>query len=431
FLLALPLLIGLPFVAGLTLGALPILLGLPLLLLALPLIVGLPFVLGLALGALPLLLGLPVLLGLLGLPILLGLLGLPLLLLALPLLLGLPLLLLGLPLLALPLLALPLLLGLPLLLLGLPLLALPLLALPLLLGLPLLLLGLPLLLPLLPLLLLGLPLLGFAFGRQKPQQPDDSITPAEPTPIVPTTPVKPERPETPVQPSNFYPFAVYGLKNMYLYSDPTFSKKNRIASYRAKPRVYRPMWVVVGTARSKAGRLRFKVKDVNHLSATNGKTGYITARKDFVVPVYYQQVHKTVTVINPRGVNAYTRKNLSGKVTNYKQGTILHVKGIVRHHLTTRYELTNGKFITTNKKYVIYGKRTFVKAVRAKTALNRYNNVNLTKRNKHYAKKLHKLFKVYRWDYSHGNSNRVHGTKRYRISGGFITANPRYVSVVR
>lgn len=141
---------------------------------------------------------------------------------------------------------------------------------------------------------------------------------------------------------------VYALKKIYLYQNTTFSTHERRAGYVSKPRVYRPMFVVTGYGHSANGRLRYQVRDVNHLTKNRGKTGYITAQWAYVRPVYYQTMHSTVTVINPRGVNAYMYKNLTAKTRNYKQGTVLHVTKIVKHNLTTRFVLTNGQYITAN-----------------------------------------------------------------------------------
>lgn len=117
------------------------------------------------------------------------------------------------------------------------------------------------------------------------------------------------------------------------------------------------MFVVTDYARSKGGALRYKVRDVNHGSKTAGKVGYITANRKFVVPVYYKSVpkNKKITVISKRGVHAYRNANLTKYVKHYKKGVRLTVKKIVKHNLTTRYQLTNGNYVTANKKLVIQG----------------------------------------------------------------------------
>ncbi|MCH4165112.1 MAG: BspA family leucine-rich repeat surface protein [Lentilactobacillus diolivorans] len=218
---------------------------------------------------------------------------------------------------------------------------------------------------------------------------------------------------------------VYSINKIGLYKSTNFSATNRSAWYMKKPRVYRPMFVVTGYARSANGILRYQVRDVNHLSKTDGQKGYITASRKYVRPVYYATEHSTVTVINPRGVNAYRKANLVKKARSYRQGTVLHVKRIVTHNLTARYVLTNGDYITANRKLVNMGRHKQVKSVKTKRALNRYNNANFTKKNHTIAK--NRALKVYGYDYSQKNSVTKHGALRYRVAGGYITANTKYV----
>ncbi|GAF37896.1 DUF5776 domain-containing protein [Lentilactobacillus farraginis] len=218
---------------------------------------------------------------------------------------------------------------------------------------------------------------------------------------------------------------VYAINKIGLYQSTNFSAAKRSVWYTKKPRIYRPMFVVTGYRRDSNGRLRYEVKDVNHASKTDGKVGYITADQKYVRPVYYVSKPATVTVINPRGVNAYRKANLTKRAKNYRQGTVLHVKAIVTHNLTTRYVLTNGDYITANRKLVNMGRHKQVKAIKTKRTLNRYGNVNFTKKNHVIAKD--RTLKVYGYDYSHGNSMTKRGTLRYRVAGGYITANTKYV----
>ncbi|MGF2385589.1 DUF5776 domain-containing protein [Lentilactobacillus otakiensis] len=151
--------------------------------------------------------------------------------------------------------------------------------------------------------------------------------------------------------------AVYAVKPIYMYSSPNFDKNDRIAKYPKRTRTNRPMFVVTGYAKSNSGALRYEVRDVNKQSKYYGKTGYITANKRYVLNVYYQTIPKNrkITVIAKKGVNAYRTASLTGKATHYKKGTRLHVKKLVKHNLTTRYQLTNGHYVTGNKQFVIQG----------------------------------------------------------------------------
>ncbi|WP_260151520.1 DUF5776 domain-containing protein [Lentilactobacillus hilgardii] len=150
---------------------------------------------------------------------------------------------------------------------------------------------------------------------------------------------------------------IYGLKKVGLYKSPTFKASNRLAWYPKQKRINRPMFVVTGYARSANGALRYKVRDVNHGRKTAGKVGYITANKKYVGSVYYATVPKSkkITVIAKTGINAYKSATLTGKAKHYKTGTRLTIKKLVKHNLTTRYQLSNGMYITANKKLVIVG----------------------------------------------------------------------------
>lgn len=222
---------------------------------------------------------------------------------------------------------------------------------------------------------------------------------------------------------------VYATKKIGLYKSATFSHQARKQWYVKKSRMNRPMFVVTGYANSKNGVARYRVKDVNHHSRTNGQTGYITTKRAYTAPVYYATKHKTVTVINPNGVNSYAKANLTGKQRHYRQDQTLKIKKIVRHNLTTRFVLTNGGYITANKTLVQAGKVHQPRQIKTKHAINRYRNVNLTKRNKHYTKGTR--LTVRGWAYSNANNFSRHDTLRYQVAGGYVTANPRLVKTIR
>ncbi|WP_283680162.1 DUF5776 domain-containing protein [Lentilactobacillus sp. Marseille-Q4993] len=179
---------------------------------------------------------------------------------------------------------------------------------------------------------------------------------------------------------------VYGINNLYLYKTVDYSKNNRIYHYVKKPANYRPIFKVIDYGYSAKGRLRYKVQDFNRASSTYGKQGYITANSKYVISAYYSKNPTTVTVISAKGINSYRSKNLSGKEKTYKQGSILKVKGIIQHNLTTRVVLANGQYISANRKFVIAGKKHLVTRVRSKSPINLYKTVQLTQRVKHYKK---------------------------------------------
>lgn len=150
--------------------------------------------------------------------------------------------------------------------------------------------------------------------------------------------------------------AVYSVKKIYMYRNATFKKAQRIVTYPKAKRTNRPMFVITGYARSSNGALRYKVRDVNHGRKSAGKVGYITANSKYVVNVYYKTMpkNKKITVI-AKSVHAYKSESLTGRVKTYKKGARLTVKKIVKHNLTTRYQLSNGDYVTANKKLVIQG----------------------------------------------------------------------------
>ncbi|WP_191992278.1 DUF5776 domain-containing protein [Lentilactobacillus buchneri] len=151
--------------------------------------------------------------------------------------------------------------------------------------------------------------------------------------------------------------AVYATKGIYMYRSANFTKSQRTATYPKAKRVNRPMFVVLGYDKSNGGALRYKVRDVNHGKKTAGKIGYITANPKYVVNVYYKTMPKShkITVINKKGIHAYKNANLTGRAKTFKKGTHVTVKSFEKHNLTTRYKLSNGTYITANKKLVIQG----------------------------------------------------------------------------
>lgn len=224
---------------------------------------------------------------------------------------------------------------------------------------------------------------------------------------------------------------VTATKKVGLYRSTMFTTKKRQQWYVRKPRTQRPMFVVMGYDRSAKGTLRYRVRDVNHRSPTKQQTGYLTANADYVTKTYYQNRPTTVTVINPAGVNAYRHARLTGKQQHYRQGQVLRVKGLVNHRLTTRFKLTNGTYVTANKDLVQRGRVKHPQQVRAKGALNRYTTPNLTKRNRHYPAKQRATFEVVGWTYSNANDFTKGSRLRYRVAGGYITANRQFVKPMR
>ncbi|WP_304057058.1 MucBP domain-containing protein [Levilactobacillus namurensis] len=140
--------------------------------------------------------------------------------------------------------------------------------------------------------------------------------------------------------------SVTAVKKIGFYRTATFSAKNRLKWFPKQTRTKRPQFVVVKTAYSKKGLLRYQVKDVNKGSKTYGKRGYITTQQAYVKGTYATTKPKAIKVV--KGLNGYRDVKLSRKQTHYRQGQRLAVKKLVRHNLTTRYLLKNGQYVSAN-----------------------------------------------------------------------------------
>lgn len=165
-----------------------------------------------------------------------------------------------------------------------------------------------------------------------------------------------EEPTAKPQKVNPQSFVIYAIKSVYLHKSADFSRHNQIVFYGKQKRVNRPMFIVTNYVRDHNGRLRYEVKDVNSGRKSYGKRGYLTASDHYVQPLYYQGGVSKVRVINRKGINEYRQIKLGGKVKHDKVGKILRVKKIVSYKLTTRFVLTNGHFVSANKRLVLKAK---------------------------------------------------------------------------
>ncbi|MCY9806338.1 DUF5776 domain-containing protein [Lentilactobacillus senioris] len=138
-------------------------------------------------------------------------------------------------------------------------------------------------------------------------------------------------------------------KNIWRHRDVQMTRRVQRFSANGRKRVDRPTLTVIGAAKTEKGTLRYKV----------AQGGYVTANKKFVVNLYYMGTPKTVKVIGKYGLNSYKTSELyyKDKVKHYKKGTILKIKKIDTRHKITRYQLTNGKYISTNKQLIIWDKK--------------------------------------------------------------------------
>ncbi|WP_203639962.1 BspA family leucine-rich repeat surface protein [Levilactobacillus wangkuiensis] len=246
------------------------------------------------------------------------------------------------------------------------------------------------------------------------------VHPVTPPVQPPLPPVKPA-PEPTTGADVFVGSSLTAIRKLGLYRQPTFTSRQRLTWYKKQPRGRQPQLVVIGQRLSRHGRPRYRVRDVNHQSPTYRLTGYVTTQPAYVQPTYYspRQRARVITVINPRGVNQYRRANLTGKVRHVRQGQRLRVKRLVRHHLTTRFYLMNGQYVTANRQLVQTGRQSYPQHIRTKRAIGLYRDANCQQRKRRVP--VGRRLVVRGWDFSD------HGTRRYRVAGGFVTANPRFV----
>lgn len=140
---------------------------------------------------------------------------------------------------------------------------------------------------------------------------------------------------------------VYAVNKVKLYQHPSLTG-SVVATYAKQKRTQRPMFEVTKIVKNVAGKSVYEVK-----ALANGKKGYLTRSSKSVVNAYYQSTPKQVRVIATNGINQYHSTKLNGKNVAVKKGTVLKVKKLIKSGLVTRFELSNGHYISANKKLVI------------------------------------------------------------------------------
>lgn len=138
------------------------------------------------------------------------------------------------------------------------------------------------------------------------------------------------------------PHSVYALRGMRLHKNVSLT--DPVRSYKKQARAKAANFRIEGVAYDQNGKKRYKVKG-----------GYITASSKYVADSHFRSKKiNRVRVISNRA-NSYKDLKLSKnqKVRSYKKGTKLNVKRIVNYGRTTRFELTNGRYISGNKQIFI------------------------------------------------------------------------------
>ena len=141
---------------------------------------------------------------------------------------------------------------------------------------------------------------------------------------------------------------VYALTTVKLYRSSNFTKSNLTKTYKKRARINRPMFLVISQQTNKQGHAIYRVKDIN-----SGKTGYTLSGSKYFAPAYYSAKVTRIKVINPKGINEYGKVNLKSKKRHVKKNASLSVRKVVNYGLYSRMQLTNGRYITANKKFIL------------------------------------------------------------------------------
>lgn len=135
------------------------------------------------------------------------------------------------------------------------------------------------------------------------------------------------------------PFLVDVKRSLYRYRNADFSIKSRIAKLTKGKYVK-----VVAISQSSNNNKRYKLSDGS----------YITANSKYTGRRYLAKKYKHLYVINKKGIYQYKSTKLNAKSQNkaLKKGSLLKIKKFVKNGLTTRYQLTNGNYVTGNVQFV-------------------------------------------------------------------------------
>lgn len=154
------------------------------------------------------------------------------------------------------------------------------------------------------------------------------------------------------------PTVTYGkfiaTRGLNLYKKNAFTKQNRIKNFKKASGANRPLFKVLKEVTSSINTPRYYVVQINPKTKKEikGSRGYITAKTNYVTPLYYSNGVKKVKVLS-NTVTAYKKVNLKGATKKYKRGTVLKVKAFKKNGSAYALQLENGKFITANKYFVV------------------------------------------------------------------------------
>lgn len=139
---------------------------------------------------------------------------------------------------------------------------------------------------------------------------------------------------------------VYATTKLNLYRNQALTQ--RATTYAKRTRTQRPTFTVLKQLTNRQGVKVYYV--VNRIS---GRKGYISASNHYTTNAYYQTRGRKIKVISHYGLNGYQQAGLQTKKKHYRFGTTLTVKRIVKRGLTTRFQLTDGSYVSGNKTLVL------------------------------------------------------------------------------
>jgi len=145
---------------------------------------------------------------------------------------------------------------------------------------------------------------------------------------------------TPVMKTAKIKKVIYVTSKFDLYRDMT--KRQVKKHYGQHSRRTAPSFKVTGLVTLPNGQKFYRVKQ-----------GYIRVARG-IHNQYYQRVAKRVKVISRHGIYEYRNKQMrpDKRLKFIKVGRVLHVKRLVHYGAITRYQLTNGHYVTANRQFV-------------------------------------------------------------------------------
>ncbi|WP_318530567.1 DUF5776 domain-containing protein [Lentilactobacillus parakefiri] len=155
------------------------------------------------------------------------------------------------------------------------------------------------------------------------------------------------KPTTTKKPKSAKGSIVYALTTVKLYQNTNFDKRNLTKTYKKQVRASRPMFRVLKQTTNTQGHAIYRVKDLK-----SGRTGYMLSAGKYLAGAYYSAKVTRIKVLNRNGINEYSNPQLSSRKKHVRKDTSLNVKKVVGYGHASRLLLTNGRYVSANKKLV-------------------------------------------------------------------------------